>query len=381
MDKSLLVTLDFPPQKGGIANYLGNLYSRLPSDKVVVMAPKQKGSEEYDRHVGYKIIRGHLLSFYIWPRWLPLYFKVKRLVKKEKIKMLHLSHVLPIGYIAYLLNRNKKLKLRYIVYCHGLDVLRAQETPKKKERLIKILKNAAGIIANSEYTRSLIRNLGVPDDKILVVYPCPAVQPSKETIETYTTIAKYGLSGKRIILTVSRLVARKGIDKVIEVMPKIYEQFKDVMYVIVGDGPDIERLGKMSQERNLQNIVRFVGEVPDSELPKFYSIAEIFAMPSRQIGSDVEGFGIVYLEANLYGLPVIGGRSGGVPEAVIDQRTGLLVNPENTEEIYSAIRDLLSNPDWAKTLGENGRIRAENDFQWRKETEKLRRFLGGHTYG
>jgi len=381
MEKCLLVTLEYPPQKGGIANYLANIFSRLPSDKFMVLAPKHKGDREYDEKATYKILRGSLLSFYIWPRWLPLYLRIKRIVKKNRIKTLCLSHVLPVGYIAYLLRKNKKFKQRYIVFAHGLDVLKAQEKPRKKKWLIKILQNASGIVTNSEYTRGLIRELGIPDSKILVVYPCPAVRPPKTTVETYDILSKYGLSNKRVILSVGRLVKRKGVDKVIEALPKLFEQFKDIMYVIVGDGPEIEALGKRVQELNLQNIVRFVGEVSDEELIKFYTISELFIMPSRQIGSDVEGFGIAYLEANLFGLPVIGGNSGGVPEAILHERTGLLVNPEDIEQIYGAMRDLLSNKDWAQQLGENGRVRAERDFQWRKETEKLRRYFGGHTYG
>jgi len=378
MDKSLLVTMEYPPQRGGVANYLEKLFSRLPSNKIMVLAPKTEGDKEFDAQATYPIVRTNMLAFYVWPRWLPLYFRVKKMVKQNRIKMLHLSHVLPIGYIAYKLNQ--EMKLRYVVYCHGLDVLRAQATEKKKKWLIKILNNASGIVANSEYTRSLIRNLGIPDSKILVVYPCPAIRPPEKTVDTYTVTSKYGLANKRVILSVGRLVKRKGVDMVIETIPKLYEQYKDIMYVIVGDGPELNNLGKRVQELGLQNVVRFVGAVNNDELIKLYSIAEIFAMPSRQIGSDVEGFGIVYLEANLFGLPVIGGRSGGVPEAVIDKQTGLLVDPNNTEEIYAALRDMLASPDWAKSLGENGRIRAEKDFQWRKEAEKLRRYLSGGIY-
>ncbi|MDD4995500.1 MAG: glycosyltransferase family 4 protein [Patescibacteria group bacterium] len=379
MDKSLLITLEFPPQKGGIANYLANLYSRLPSDKVFVLAPKTKGSQEYDATCAYKIMRGNLLTSYIWPHWLMLYFRVKTLVKKHKITMLHISHVLPVGYIAYRLNQT--LKLRYAVFCHGLDILKAQATPQKKQRLIKILNKASGIVVNSEYTRGLISGLGVPDSKVLVVYPCPAFVPNRETIETYDVVAKYGLSEKRVLLSVARLVERKGIDKVLECLPRLYEKFKDIIYVIVGDGPDINRLAKIVDDLKIHNLVRFAGSVSDQDMSKFYSIAEVFALPSRQIGPDVEGFGMVYLEANLFGLPVVGGRSGGVPEAVIDRQTGLLVNPNDTNDIYQAINDLMTDREWAKTLGENGRVRAENDFQWRKETEKLRLFLSGHTYG
>ena len=105
MDKSLLVTMEYPPQKGGVANYLEKLFSRLPSDKIMVLAPKTKGDKEFDQQATYPIIRTNMLAFYVWPRWLPLYFKVKKMVKQNRIKMLHLSHVLPIGYIAYRLNQ------------------------------------------------------------------------------------------------------------------------------------------------------------------------------------------------------------------------------------------------------------------------------------
>lgn len=376
MDKSLLVTLEYPPQKGGIANYLANLYSRLPRDKALILAPKHKGDDEYDQNANNVIIRRHLIYNFMWPKWLPLYFTVKNLVRAKKIKMLHLSHVLPVGYIAYRLKQ--KIKLRYVIYCHGLDILKAQEVPRKKKWLIKILQNASGLVANSEYTKRLITDLGIPSDKILVVYPCPNIKPPQTTVETYQVLAKYGLANKKIILTVGRLVERKGIDHVLEALPRLYEKYKDFMYVVVGDGPDLKRLGKIAQEKGLQNLVRFVGAVSDEELIKFYSIAHIFAMPARKIGSDVEGFGIVYLEANSFGLPVIGGNQGGVPEAVIDKQNGLLVDPQNPDEIYRALHDLLAQPEWAKTMGEQGRVRANNDFQWRKEADKLRRYLSGH---
>ena len=379
MDKSLLITLEYPPEKGGIANYLFNLYSRLPHDKIFILAPKHKDARAHDARMGHKIIRARLLTRFFWPRWLPLYFRVKALVKAHKIKALHLSHVLPIGYIA--LRLKEKYKIRYVVYCHGLDILKAQQVPRKKKWLIKILKNASGIVANSEYTKGILINLGIDESKVLVVYPCPNIKPPEQTIETYHISSRYGLNNKRVMLTVGRLVKRKGIDKVLQVLPKLYEKFKDIMYVIVGDGPELENLAKIVQKNNLQNIVRFVGPVSDTELIKFYKIANIFIMPSRKIDFDVEGFGIVYLEANLFDLPVIGGRTGGVPEAIIDKYTGLLVNPESNNEIYQAIHDLLQDPKWAKTLGKQGRARVMRDFQWRKEVQKLRLYLSGHIYG
>lgn len=379
MDKSLLVTLEYPPQKGGIASYLFNLYSRLPHDKIFVLAPNHKNARAHDAQMGYRIIRARLLTRFFWPRWLFLYFRVKALVKAHKIKALHLSHVLPIGYIA--LRLKEKYKICYVVYCHGLDILKAQQKPRKKKWLKKILKNADGIVANSEYTKGLLINLGIDESKVLVVYPCPNIKPPDQTVETYHITARYGLSDKKILLTVGRLVKRKGVDKVIQALPELYEKFKNIMYVVVGDGPELENLAKMVQENNLQNVVRFVGEVSDIELIKFYKISDMFIMPARQIDFDVEGFGIVYLEANLFGLPVIGGQSGGVPEAIIDGYTGLLVNPDDVNSIRQAAQNLLQDPEWAKTLGQQGRIRVMRDFQWRREVQKLRLFLSGHTYG
>ncbi len=374
MKKVLIATIEFLPQKGGIANYLAGWAGALPADKVAVLTLKHSNASDFDSHSAYKIYRKNLIIRLplFWPKWLPLVWRLWRVARREKVDAILVGQVLPVGTVAFLV---KKISgIPYFVSCHGMDILMPQKSSRKKKLLNKILEQAGGIIANSQFTKNELIKLGVPENKITVVYPSLGTN-CESTIPIDEIKRKYHLGDKKILLTVGRLVKRKGHDKVIEALSKILEHVPEVVYVIVGDGPEREKLQATSYKLQVQDNILFTGEISEEEKMAFYQLCDIFVMVPRQIGPDVEGFGTVFLEANQYGKPTVAGRSGGVAEAVIDGVTGIVVNPIDTQQIARAVIKLLTDQDLAKKLGEQGRKRVREEFQWQTQVEKLKRLL------
>ena len=370
MKKSLLITIDFPPQTGGVANYLANFSQNIPEDKLIVLANEIDNAHHFDGQQHYKIIREQLLYKYFWPKWLKTFALSKKIIKKEKIEQIIISHILPMGYLALI------LKLPYIVILHGYDIMNAQKSSWKKYWAIKILAQAKHIIVNSHHTQNQVLNLGINQNKITIVYPCPNIKPEQLNEHEKQTIKnELDLHHKKILLSVGRLVTRKGFDKVIQALPEIIKQIPNLVYIIVGIGSDKDRLEKLAESLKIRGNLIIAEDIPNSNLSSFYDLADIFIMPARQINEDVEGFGIVYLEANLFSKPVIAGKSGGVEDAVIDGQTGILVNPESVQEITQAILKLFNDLELANKLGVQGKERVLNEFQWPKQIEKINNIL------
>ncbi|MFH0819827.1 MAG: glycosyltransferase family 4 protein [bacterium] len=384
MKKVLLLTLDFPPQTGGVANYLANISQNLSADKISILTVRQSGSAKFDQKQGYKIYRENLISqLPIWPKWLAAIYHAFQVIKKEKPDLILVGQILPLGTVALVI---KKLTgLNYFVSCHGMDILLAQKNKRKKWLTTLIIKNSQQIIANSQFTKKEIMKLGAGENKITVIYPCPHTNiigvgacpniTNNQQLNNKQLNEKFNLSNKKVLLTVGRLVERKGQDQVIRALPEVIKSFPKLVYFIVGSGPYQGELEKLAKELNLEDKIIFAGRVNDEELTNYYQTADIFIMASRQIAGDVEGFGIVYLEAASFGLPVIAGRSGGVGEAVLDGQTGILVNPENIKEIAQAIIKLLADENLAKKMGQTGKERVEKEFQWSKQAAKLKELL------
>lgn len=384
MKKVLIATIEFPPQKGGVANYLAGLAGALPAEKLTVLAPKHGGVENFNNCQPYKIYRKKLFFRFFWPKWLPIIWHLWRVARREKAETILAGQILPVGTAAYFLN--KIFVLPYFISCHGMDVLTAAQSSRKKKLMNKIFEQAAGVLANSEFTKKELIRLGVPENKIAVVYPCPhtkifgvGARPdekgeiSRDKMEEIKN--RLGLADKKIILTVGRLVARKGHDKIIEALPKILEKIPNALYVILGDGPERNNLESGIKNYELENNVLLLGEVSEAKKTAFYQLCDVFVMVPRQIGPDVEGFGTVYLEANQFGKPVVAGRSGGVSEAVSDGVTGVLVEPENKDQIAEAIIKILSDENLAKKLGEQGKERGEKEFNWNMQAEKFKKLI------
>ncbi len=341
MKKILLVTLDFPPQTGGVANHYLRL-CRDSSESVVVLAPRVLG---YHDKESFRIYREDMVNGWLIPQWLPLFTHIYSTAKREKVTEIWVGQPLPVGTVVWLLC--SLLRVPYHVFFHGMEFVALKTSARKRWLLRQILRHAEKIVVNSNFTANLVENFGVNREKILLKYPQATIvlndhntlnQLDKERMKE-----NYGLQGKKILITVGRLVARKGQDRVIESLPSVMDVLPDVHYCIIGNGEDQMRLEEIIRVNKMRDHVTIINGVSDAELSKWYQLADAFIMVSRDMHGDVEGYGIVYREAASFGLPVIAGRSGGATEAVDDLSSARLVDPESREEISHAIIETLQN--------------------------------------
>ncbi len=359
--KILLFTLEYPPQIGGVANYYENLARHWPS-----FAKVMDGG-----HAGnIKVLTGKKL---LKPHWLCGLWHLWRAVKKLKAQTVLVGHILPLGTVAWLLQ--KTIRFDYVVFLHGMDLAFALRRKRKRWLARKILQDAKKVICANSFVAEMAKRL-VSGNKVAVVNPGVAVYSSQLTAGAKDELRKkYNLQNKKILLQVGRLVKRKGYDKVIEAMQGVLREAPDLVYVIIGNGLELRNLKFEAQSKKLEKNVIFISNASDKERDAWYELCDIFIMPAREIEGDFEGFGIVYLEANLRGKPVIAGDSGGVRDAVKHNVNGLLVNPENANEIAQAIVKLYKDQELCKKLGEQGRQRVLREFSWEKQVDKIAKLL------
>jgi phosphatidylinositol alpha-1,6-mannosyltransferase len=355
--KVLLFTLEYPPFHGGVANYYENLVKYWPAAGNIFVLNNNNG----------KLINLDLP----WLKWLPAIIKLRQAVKNLKIDHVIVGHILPLGTVALICSGFCKIK--YSVILHGLDSSYAAKSCRKRLMAKMVLAGAEKIICINSYTGELVKKFlpATKENKIVTV------NPGVENLITHNAQLvtqlkiKYNLLNKFVLLSVGRLVKRKGFDKVIECLPEILKQTPNLIYIIVGGGEELNNYELRITNYKLRNNVIIINNASDEERNAWYDICDIFIMPAREINGDFEGFGIVYLEANLAGKPIIAGRSGGVGDAVIDGLNGLLVNPENINDIGQAIIRLAQNKDLRQRLGEQGKKRAINEFNWKKQIDKI----------
>ncbi|MHA1695044.1 MAG: glycosyltransferase family 4 protein [Candidatus Helarchaeota archaeon] len=372
MKKSLLITAYFPPLTGGISKSLYNFCHFFPSDKLVVMTDKIFDGEEKIRILTRKLFFKNKL---IWPKWLPLIWHTLITIKKEKIKLIQVGQVIPIGYVALLLK--KFLKIPYIVYIYGQDLLISRPYKRKYKFLNKVLKNADGIIANSRYTKNLLTDMGI-NTQVSIAYPCPQYSIKDSILININDFKKANnLNENYILLSVGNLVKRKGHDNVLNALPSVIKEIPNIKYIIIGNGPEEIKLRNKVKDLKLDEYVEFKKKVHDKELINYYSSCDLFIMPSRIINDnygkplDVEGFGMVFLEANTFGKPVIGGNNGGQTDAIENGKNGFLVDAKDTQEIALSIVKIANNPELSRQMGEYGKKRVTKNFTWKKQSHKI----------
>lgn len=370
----LLFTLEYPPFKGGISQYYQNLAEHWPSGQLFVLADNALTNQDTN-----KIKYRRLLNKYLRPRWLKAIFNLQFSISNlgGNVHVI-IGQILPLGIAAYYLSKFKKFK--YSVVLHGLDFSLAIKTKRKQAITKKILLRADKIICANSYTANLVKFFNI-DLALKVFVVNPSIEPSfvRNPQRVEELRKKYGLAGKIVMLGLGRLVLRKGIDKVIEAMPFVSRQSPQIVYAIAGTGEEEENLKSLalSLPESLKSKIIFLGQISDTDRWAWLELCDIFIMASRNIAGDFEGFGTVYLEANLAGKPVIAGDSGGVRDAVIDNVNGLMVDPENPENIAETIIKLSSDAKLRQALGEQGKRRAVENFNAKKQTEKIYKLLNG----
>lgn len=369
--KVLLITMDFPPFRGGIANYYYNLLANIKDIEFTVLTQPDQSAKGYDQQQKFKIMRPDFFYRSVWPRWLKLYFESKKIIKKNKFDLIWVGQVLPVGTVVYLIH--KILKIPYFVSAHGFDILLPQQSARKKWLMAKILKSAEFVTANSRFTKNQLIEIGLAENLIEVIYPGANISTkNKLSISSQNLKEKLNLINKKILLTVGRLVKRKNQTAVVLAVKQLLEKYPTLVYLIVGDGPELNSLKSLVSRENLNNQVIFLTDIDDYDLKGYYQISDIFIMPAQNLNGDVEGFGLVYLEAAENKVPVIAGNTGGSNEAVINQQTGLLVDPDNIEEIKQAITLLLDDRQLRDKLVEQAYLRCQKEFNWEKQADKLK---------
>ena len=372
----LCVTNDFGPRAGGIETFVIGLIERRPFGSTIVYTSAQDASAEYDarwlKDFGVTVIRDKSKILLPTPR---VARALRKLIEKERIEVAAFGAAAPLGLLSS--SMKKAGVKRTVALTHGHEVWWAKVFP------FNLLMRRIGATVDSltylgEFTRNAISAALSKEAAHALVKIAPGIDVDHfKPVDAASLRAELGLTNKKVIVSVGRLVHRKGQDHLIESMPAILKVQPDAHLLLVGKGPYLEHLAKLVAKNGLQDSVSFIGRIQYAELPAYICCGDIFAMPSRSrlMGLEVEGLGIVYLEASACGLPVIAGKSGGAPDAVIDGTTGLVVDGTNNDEIAQAAIALLSDPSKAQQMGAAGRQWIIDEWRWEIWAQKFESLL------
>lgn len=371
----LFVTSNFPPMDGGIAVFDYHICKELfaGGHKVIVVANRFQGCEKFDREQDFYIRR---LDGKIRPTSIEAIMNILYLTLKEKIDVILFGHFGSTHWLGGVLAR-KILRIPYFILVHGTEFNVYFYMFSRIDRWASriVLNNAKAILVNSFSTKRLVESHGYPSEHIKIIHPGTDPESFHPLIDSTPLREKYCLNGEKIIMIASRLVKKKNHINLLNAFHNVVKKIPNSVLLIVGQGEEEAAIRARIDKLKLNDYVKLVGYVNPTEMPRYYALCDVFIMPSKTVGYDYESFGIVYIEANACGKPVIAGRSGGIEDAVIDGVTGLLVDPENIEEISQAIIRLLTDQEYARKLGENGRRRVENELNWMAVGKKIEEIL------
>lgn len=380
MHKTLIVTNDFPPRPGGIQAFLHNMAQRLDPTQVVVYASTWKRGAEgreataaFDAEQEFPVVRDRTTMLLPTPA---VTRRATALLREHGCTSVWFGAAAPLGLMAPALRAAGARRI--VATTHGHEAGWAQ-LPAARQLLRRIGEGTDTLTYLGEYTRRRIAAALTPEAAARMVQLPPGVDektfhPGSGGDEIR---ARLGLTDRPVVVCVSRLVPRKGQDTLIEAMPAITAAVPDAVLLIVGGGPYEKELRALAARTGVAGSVRFTGAVPWAELPAHYGAGDVFAMPcrTRRGGLDVEGLGIVYLEASATGLPVVAGDSGGAPDAVLDGETGWVVPGGSPQATAERVVALLEDPELRRRMGERGRAWVEEKWRWDLLAEKLRELL------
>jgi phosphatidylinositol alpha-1,6-mannosyltransferase len=389
MPHHLLLAYDFPPIGGGIARWMAELAKRYPAGSLVVSTGQCGDSSDVDAGFPNRVDRLGIPSrrlrtiqgILLWSR------RVAVLARSTDAEFIWCGNIKPAAYPAKW--TMERTGVPFGILLHGGDLLILQhqihQSAVKRTTAAALLSSAAVLVANSEWTRDRCLTvlselaLDVPSDRVRVV-PLGA-DPAffGPGLDTREVRERYGLDDGRWLLSVARLTRHKGIDTALQALARLSPRHPDLRYAVVGDGEERQALEDEARGLGVASRVRFLTDVPDRDLPALYNCAEIYLGVSRLMEQRVEGFGISLAEASACGIPVIAGRSGGIPAAVRDGETGLLVDAEGVDAVAEAIGRLLDDAGLRARLGAAGRRSVESHYNWDRVTTDLRRI--GHELG
>ncbi len=361
MTRTLVLTNDFPPRVGGIQSFVHSLASQLPPDELVVYAPKWEGAAAFDRDQRFPVVRHPTTLMLPTPDVLR---RARSIAADHGCDSVWFGAAAPLGLLAPALRRDPGVR-QIVASTHGHEVGWAK-LPVARQLLAKIGRNCDTVTYLGDYTLQRLAAACGPQTHFVQL-------PSGVDTEAFSPDAaalgirrRHGLAQRPVVVCVSRLVARKGQDVLIQALPQIQRRVPDTALLLVGGGPYRARLERLVREAGLERDVVFTGSVTGAELPGHYAAGDVFAMPcrSRLRGLEVEGLGIVYLEANACGLPVVGGDSGGAPDAVIEGETGYVVDGRSVTAAADRVGALLADEALRRRMGAAGREWVSREWRW-----------------
>ncbi len=376
-EKILCITNDFGPRAGGIETFIIGLVERLPQGSVIVYTSSQAESPAFDagwrENFGVEVIRDK--AKILLPTW-RVSRNVRRVIAQRDITSVFFGAAAPLGLLARGARRAGAKNI--VALTHGHEVWWSKLWPFSWA-IKRIGKSVDSLTYLGDYTRRAISKALKSESHSKLVHLAPGIDtdhfsPAKKSPRIRREL---GLEDKKVIVSVGRLVHRKGQDFLIDALAIIEQNIPNVHLLLVGEGPYRSELEKRANSLGIRDRITFIGRVQYAELPEYICAGDIFAMPSRSrlAGLEVEGLGIVYLEASACGLPVIGGVSGGAPDAVIEGETGFSVDGKSAPAIAQAAIQLLENPDFAAKLGAQGRDWIVSKWRWEIWSEAFNKLV------
>jgi phosphatidylinositol alpha-1,6-mannosyltransferase len=372
---TLIVTNDFPPRQGGIQAFVHEIALRLPRDSVVVYASTFDGAAAFDAEQPFPVVRhgsGLLIPTPDARR------RIRATLREYGSTSVWFGASAPLGLLAADLRAAGAERI--VATTHGHEIGWAR-LPVARRALRRIGETCDVVTYLGEYTRHRIAGALGPHARLEQLTPGVDVTAFRPDVDGSAVRVRYGLGERPVIVCVSRLVPRKGQDTLIHALALIRREVRDAALLIVGRGPDDDRLRRLARETGLDRHVVVTGGVPGPDLPQYYAAGDVFAMPcrTRRGGLDVEGLGIVYLEASATGLPVVAGNSGGAPEAVRPGETGYVVDGRDVEQVARQLVALLTDRQLSSRLGAAGRAWVERDWTWQHVADRLAGWLAPPT--
>lgn len=371
-----MITELFLPTKGGTAVSFDDDFRRLGGKEVHVVTADVPGAREFDRTHPNTIHRLKLERVpWLKPESLVMYAKLflasATLAIRHRFSAIFAGRVLPEGLVAWTVARLTGKPV--LIYAHGEELTGWGRGNKFKASCF-VLRRADAVLSNSDFTRdTLVGLLGVDPARVAVVYPTVDEERFRPGLPADDLRSSLGVGpGQHLVLSVGRLMRRKGFDNVVRALPLLRDRGIDVHYAVIGIGEDQDYLPALAREVGAEDRLHMLGHVSYEDLPRWYCASEVFTMPNRDIGGDTEGFGLVFLEAAAAGVPALAGTAGGTGSAVVDGVTGLRVDGERPGAVAEALACLLSDPALAERMGRAARERVLRSFTHQRRVDQLR---------
>ena len=378
--KTLVLTENFPPLNGGSGRWFWELYSRLPQNEYLIIADEHAKASEFDQASNINILRLPLQSSewgfksliglkYYWRT----FWALKKIIKQHEISHIHCGRVIHEGVTAWLLSLFTNIK--YTCYVHGEDVETAATSREHNLIVSHVCKRAQKIICNSQNSQNIVTRLGyATPNKIEILHPAVDANKFIPAAEDHNFKQKMAWENRTVLLTVGRLQRRKGQDLMIQAMPELIKQKPDLLYCIIGGGELEQELKQNIKTLGLTNNVKMLSEISDADMIKCYQQCDLFILPNRTIEHDVEGFGMVLVEAQSCGKPVIAGDSGGTKETMQIGKTGFVIDCTSPEKIAVSMAKILANKE-LKEMGNAARTHIEQNLNWQAHVTKAKQIF------